>query len=99
MLSYNVSVRLSLFVTFVKIMMVVDQNYLKIALIWFLVRISPDYAYINIFRVLMEHFIFAAFTYLLTKMNSVTNGSVNSSTLQKFKNAFVAHVPNYKGNL
>ncbi|VDL62366.1 unnamed protein product [Hymenolepis diminuta] len=40
-----------------------------------------------------------AFAYLLTKMNSATNGSVNSSTLQRFKNAFVAHVPNYKGNL
>nr|CDS30457.1 Peptidase C19 ubiquitin carboxyl terminal hydrolase 2 [Hymenolepis microstoma] len=40
-----------------------------------------------------------AFTYLVTKMNSVSSGSVNSSTLQRFKNAFAAHVPNYKGNL
>ncbi|VDN99703.1 unnamed protein product [Rodentolepis nana] len=40
-----------------------------------------------------------AFVYLITKMNSLSTGSVSSSTLQRFKNAFVAHVPNYKGNL
>lgn len=45
------------------------------------------------------YFMRSAFVYLINKMNSITNGSVSSSTLQKFKNAFIAHVPAYKGNL
>ncbi|KAM7534119.1 hypothetical protein Aperf_G00000106745 [Anoplocephala perfoliata] len=39
------------------------------------------------------------FIHLIIKMNSVTNGSVSSNTLQKFKSTFASRVPTYKGNL
>ncbi|EUB55345.1 Ubiquitin hydrolase [Echinococcus granulosus] len=43
--------------------------------------------------------LFRTFAGLIRKMESVTNGSIGSNTILKFKNAFTRFVPCYGGNL
>lgn len=76
----------------------VVQNRQKIVLIWLLVCLSRLFL-ANIFANFNVLLYFIVFVRLMTKMNSVTNGSVNSNALQKFKSAFSSRVPTYKGNL